>query len=394
MDALILRLTLLTITLFFSTGASYSTPNFAVSASSPDEARMVAEAAEEYRRRLAIYWTGQELPRWSRPCTVKVQSGALGAGGQTTFQFVGDGVQNWRMSVQGTIERILDSVLPHEVNHTIFACYFRRPLPRWADEGAATLFEHRSEQKLQLDLLQRVVRSGNGFIPLRRLLYMKQYPTGRRAMLTLYAEGFALVDFLMHQGGRSTYLEFLNEAHQNGSNWDAAIRQYYNHNGIAALEQDWRAWVEAGMPHYGESPDQMVALIGAQTRNVARPASHQRRQPATPVLSGRSARPGLASADRQRQDRGRGDGPLTTLEAPHPGRPGLGRLENTVFGSGLREEDEQKSFRERRGLQPTRHHDGRSKDRRQSNATLPWKRREESGSTPQWAGFPGQKELF
>ncbi len=33
------------------------------------------------------------------------------------------------MEVIGTPERILDSVLPHEVTHTILATYFGRPLP-------------------------------------------------------------------------------------------------------------------------------------------------------------------------------------------------------------------------------------------------------------------------
>ncbi|MCA9047774.1 MAG: hypothetical protein KDA89_03550, partial [Planctomycetaceae bacterium] len=139
MEAQILRYCLIAVSVFSSTGAAYQSRNFVVTAPTEDVARRVGEAAENYRRDLATFWRGEPLPAWSKPCRINVRPGALGAGGQTTFQFVGGEVLNWNMYVQGTVERILDSVLPHEVNHTIFACHFRRPLPRWADEGAATL---------------------------------------------------------------------------------------------------------------------------------------------------------------------------------------------------------------------------------------------------------------
>ena len=42
-----------------------------------------------------------------------------------------------------TARRILDSVLPHEITHTIFATHFGQPLPRWADEGACTTVDGR-----------------------------------------------------------------------------------------------------------------------------------------------------------------------------------------------------------------------------------------------------------
>ena len=57
------------------------------------------------------------------------------------------------MHIQGSRERILDSVLPHEITHTIFATHFGRPLPRWADEGACTTVEHVSEKAKQDNFL-------------------------------------------------------------------------------------------------------------------------------------------------------------------------------------------------------------------------------------------------
>ena len=118
-----LRVALIAISILVSTGASYRTRNFVVSAVNAGEAKAVAEAAEKYRHRLAVFWIGQPLKNWRRPCTINVRSGSCGTAGQTTFQFVGREVMNWKMTVQGSSERILDSVLPHEVNHTIFASY-------------------------------------------------------------------------------------------------------------------------------------------------------------------------------------------------------------------------------------------------------------------------------
>src|SRR5690606_2669135 len=100
----------------------------------------------------AVEWLGQSLPgQWMQPCTIRCKVGNIGAGGQTTFTFQNGEVGGWDMYIQGTEERILDSVLPHEVLHTIFASHFRRPLPRWADEGAASSVEHTTEKARQIE---------------------------------------------------------------------------------------------------------------------------------------------------------------------------------------------------------------------------------------------------
>lgn len=269
MEARVLRLVLLFISVGISTGAGFQSRNFTVTAPDAATAERVAKAAENYRRDLAIYWLGQPLPDWSRPCRLRVKVGAMGAGGETKFQFIGREVVNWDMVVQGSLERILDSVLPHEVNHTIFACHFRKPLPRWADEGAATLFEHRSEQAKQLFLLNQVINSGRGFIELEQLLQMKEYPREYRAMLTLYAEGYALVDFLVQQGGRDRYLKFLKDGERVG--WTKAISSNYAHHGIDALQKSWKNWILAGMPKLRDPKEELLAARETITRNAMQP---------------------------------------------------------------------------------------------------------------------------
>ena len=214
MDALFRRLLILGA--FASLGAGYRTPNFVVTAPTEQLAKQVGEAAEEYRKELAIEWTGKPLPgNWSSPCPIDVKVGMMGAGGATTFNFQNGEVYGWKMEIQGSEERILDSVLPHEINHTIFASYFRRPLPRWADEGAASLIEHGSE-RMRLRKIHDQVMGTTRRIPLRTLLEMKNYPTENRQVLALYAEGHSLADFLIQRSDKPTYLKFLQFAYDDG----------------------------------------------------------------------------------------------------------------------------------------------------------------------------------
>ena len=254
----------------FCLGGTFSTENFVVSAPTDEIARKVAHCAEFWRKDLAIQWLGKPLPNWYRPCPVKVKVGQIGAGGATTFTFENGEVFGWKMSVQGSLERILDSVVPHEVNHTIFASYFRRPLPRWADEGAATLVEHESERNRQTRLLDQVMNTSRR-IPLRELLQIREYPKDMHQVLTLYAEGYSLAEFLVGQKGeqgRSIYLKFLHTAHQRG--WEHAIRTHYPFAGVADLEKKWSSWILAGSPTLETPPGQMLADADSVPQSVSR----------------------------------------------------------------------------------------------------------------------------
>ncbi len=229
--------------------ASFTTPNFVVTAPTPEFAQQVGKAAEYYRHHLAIEWLGEPLPHnWSKPCPIKCKVGQIGAGGATTFSFHNGEVFGWVMNIQGSEERILDSVLPHEVSHMIFASYFRQPLPRWADEGAATLVEHESERLRQTKLLDQVIRTSRR-IPLQNLLAIKEYPQDMQDVLTLYAEGYSLAEFLVQQkgpAGKQLYLQFLADALKGG--WEKAFSKHYGFASVNDVEQNWTGWVMAGSP--------------------------------------------------------------------------------------------------------------------------------------------------
>ena len=221
---------------------SYRTQNFLVQASSPQFARQVGDAAEKFRKDLAVSWLGEELPPWPAPCPIRVQDGPqLGAGGATEYTPTPQGVRDFRMNIQGSQMRILDSVLPHEVTHTILATHFRQPLPRWADEGACTTVEHPSEKARHQQMLREFLMNRRG-IPMNLMFQMREYP---QDILPLYAQGYSVSRFLIAQGGRRKFVDFVGEV-LDGSQWTHAVRRNYGYESLAELQELWLAWVAKG----------------------------------------------------------------------------------------------------------------------------------------------------
>ncbi len=239
--------------------AQHQTANFVVEAATQQIAEQVGEAAERFRNDLAIHWLGQPLPKnWSRPCPITVKVGPnLGAGGATSFMFNRGEVYGWRMNIQGTLERVLDSVLPHEVTHTIFASHFRQPLPRWADEGACTTVEHVSERTNHQKYLQVFLRTGRG-ISFNRMFEMKDYP---QDVMPLYAQGHSVVTFLLQDGGQSKFMQFVQDGLKS-EQWADTTRKFYGYPSLAAMQDAWLNWLKQGSV---ESPQTTPAQLPENT---------------------------------------------------------------------------------------------------------------------------------
>src|SRR5207245_11392653 len=137
-------------------------------------------------------WLGQEMPAWPEPCPVRVKITMNLPGGATSFAFDRGRVLGQHMDIEGPYERLLASVLPHEVTHTVFAQYFRCPVPRWADEGGAVLSEDEVERNRHDQMVRQILNQGRAF-PLRRLFSLRDYPSD---VMCLYAQGYSVSNFL------------------------------------------------------------------------------------------------------------------------------------------------------------------------------------------------------
>lgn len=262
MEARLIRAALVAAILCVAMGANYKTPNFVVETGNAELARQFGDAAEAFRHELAISWLGQPMPRWNWPCKVTVRVGPnLGAGGETTFLFNQGEVYGWRMTIQGSRERVLDSVLPHEITHMVFASHFRQALPRWADEGGATSVEYVGELSKHRKMLVEFLHSRRG-IAFNRMFSMTEYP---RDVMPLYAQGFSLCEFLIRQGGRRKFVAYLGDGLK-GDQWVAATERHYGYEGLGPLQSAWVNWVAQGFPELKQPEDQLVTTLPAQTQ--------------------------------------------------------------------------------------------------------------------------------
>ena len=266
-------------------GAVARGQNFIVYAPTPVMARALAAEAEHQRRALAEKWLGKELPRWSKPCAIRFAPGLGGNGGASTFTFDKDAdgkpaLKTAEIDLRGDFLTALNNTLPHEVTHAILAAHFGKPLPRWADEGAALLSETDDEQASHDTRARELLQQGRG-VRLKVLLPMTEYP---RDIAILYAQGHSVARFLVQQktgvpvlkdipnvgelfktggdDGHRRLLAFLHLGTRENTteSWGKAAQAVYGFASVDALEEEWLAWlatpgsVPAGKRGAGAAP--------------------------------------------------------------------------------------------------------------------------------------------
>ncbi|HZY88038.1 MAG TPA: hypothetical protein VFE78_24600 [Gemmataceae bacterium] len=260
-----------------SLGAAYPTQNFYVEAPTPEIAQQVGQYAEHYRREKARQWLGQEMPNWGQRCPLRVSVTMNGSGGATSFAFDRGQILSMDMHIEGTLDRLLASVLPHEVTHTVFAHYFRCPVPRWADEGGSVLSEDDLERARHDQMVRQILNTPGRAIPLRRLFALRDYP---RDVMVLYAEGYSVTNFLVGSSSRPAFLAFLAQGMR--GDWDGAVRTHYRYNSVEELEQ---AWLQHLRNARRPAPGQLASNRG---RPEGEPGRHvvvrQTLPPAQPLL--------------------------------------------------------------------------------------------------------------
>lgn len=242
-------------------GASYRSTNFIVDAPTREVAQRVGERAESCRLAIARAWLGHDLPNWERPCPIKVRLTSGEAGGVTSFGFHQGHVTDQTMTVEGRLDRILASALPHEVTHTIFAAFFGGPMPRWADEGASLLSED-DRELLRHDQIATGLLARRGELPLARLFIIEDYP---KDLMSFYGQGYSISRFLVEMGGRPRFLRFVRDGLKDG--WDPATRAHYQLADVRELDRAWRAWHRVGLQTRRVSTADAALAFGMPSRD-------------------------------------------------------------------------------------------------------------------------------
>ncbi|MFO1004828.1 MAG: thioredoxin family protein [Planctomycetaceae bacterium] len=194
----------------------------------------LCRAAETAREKSAVFWSGHPLPgNWYQPCPVEWQIRSGSGSGWTVFQIQNGEVFGWRMTLRGERNTVLNDVIPHEVDHAVRASLCRRALPRWLDEGCASLFESpESHDQLRQQLVtsqRRVLTAGT--------LDQMDYPVSGTETTQLYAEGFSLVEYLLSRGTPRQLLQ----VQQSPQPPSRSLVQVY-HREIPELLHDWHQW--------------------------------------------------------------------------------------------------------------------------------------------------------
>ena len=277
-------LTLLALVAGPAAAASYPTDNFTVDAPTGQLAKAFGEAAEKFRREKALEWLGTEMPRWPQRCPLKVTISPGHTGGATTFTFSGGrgGVLSQEMKIFGGYDQLIQSVLPHEITHTVLAHHFGQAVPRWADEGGSVLSEN-DEERFNHDVRCREVLNQGRGIPLRHLFPMKEYPSD---MIVLYAQGYSITEYLVSQGGRRKFLQFVQQGLRNdGRSWEQALQSVYGDR-FTSVDELQEKWIE----HLHTPPSREAARIagGARVQDDDAPRRQRDGEPVAAVGGGKA----------------------------------------------------------------------------------------------------------
>ena len=268
--------------------ATVETSNFRVTAETRQMAGQIALLAEDLRLQLANDWLGNELPNWEHVCIVRVDTTAERMTGSTTFEFTDAGVRGWRMSLRGPLVRIVESLLPHEIAHTILATHFRRAVPRWADEGIALMAEDELDRRRVRAMVKSSFASGR-LLPIETLLDTDEYPADKQQLRLLYSQSASLTEFLLISGRRS-FLKFVAAGMEH--DWTVAIRQVYGFASLDECEQHWHAWEQSGRPEYSLAGNTMLADAVRNSDARRSPNSQRETRSSDSVLAAMTAEDG------------------------------------------------------------------------------------------------------
>ncbi|RLS31022.1 MAG: hypothetical protein DWH79_10010 [Planctomycetota bacterium] len=202
------------------------------------QAAVIVERAEEVRRLACEFFHGDSSPAaWTEPCLVQVHTttesfaAALGCEppaavrGATSLEFVGDRITLRRIDVIIAGADTIPDGLAHEIVHVVLADRFTAaPLPRWADEGLAVLFDDAPKQAAHARDFEEARRHRRA-LPVHALLALEDYPPDTQGQEVFYGQSAALIRWLIAERGIERVMKCLEEAALSGSH-EALARHF------------------------------------------------------------------------------------------------------------------------------------------------------------------------
>ena len=201
------------------------------------------------------------MPNWSRPCPIHADVAPnLDAGGATSFVFDrGEafrlGYENPRIGRADFGQRVASRSDAHDIRQP----FSPADCPAGPTKERALLWSTLPKRTKQQVMLINFLRTDHG-IAFDKLFAMKEYP---HDVLPLYSEGYSLARYLIEQGGREKFMEFVSDG-MKSENWPATTKEIYGYASLQDLQDQWLDWVKQGSP---TMPQRSVGGIAANSRS-------------------------------------------------------------------------------------------------------------------------------
>ncbi len=257
-DILILILVALLITLLairVGNAATARTENFVVTAIDQVTADGLAQACEHYRAELARKWSGKLLAPWDSPALIEVTVDNSSGGGTTSIWIQAGRVTNIQGRWQGTRQKLIDDVVPHEVLHCVFlSALGTGNVPLWINEGVAVTAESPAERSRSTGRIIRALHTRpNPCFTMAELMSQVNYPQRADRVRLFYDQSHSLISFLLEKGGRPKLLNTIDAGIRSDklldgplAAWQRTLAGAYGFRDIAHLQNDWLSWLRQG----------------------------------------------------------------------------------------------------------------------------------------------------
>jgi hypothetical protein len=167
--------------------------------------------------------------------------------------------------VAATKERVINDVLPHEVQHLINASICGdQPGFRWIDEGSASVVEKTSTYFE--NALDKALRTGRAF-PTSELWSYRDYP--KRDVDVFYGQSESNVRFLLchvqdSQSSRQKFSDFMIQGYRT-KDWSKTLKDHYHYSDLKEFQDAWISWYRSGriLPQ-DEDPEKITANFGCE----------------------------------------------------------------------------------------------------------------------------------